>query len=87
MPNLMAVFSPHTVGLEGLCLHYGVDGTTMCRGADLSDTRKNDIECDAIQGMSVLFASTANIARWSLARNAVAWELLANEDCLVSRLQ
>jgi hypothetical protein len=53
MPNLMAVFSPHTVGLEGLCLHYGVDGTTMCRGADLCDTRKNDIECDAIQGMSV----------------------------------
>ena len=36
MPNLMAAVSWQTVGLERLCLQYGVDGTTMCRSADLS---------------------------------------------------
>jgi len=70
MPNRIPAFSWHSVGRGRVCPHCSVDGTTPCRGADLSHRRRNRIGRDTIQGMKCSVESIADITRWSSERNA-----------------
>jgi len=70
MPNRIVAFSCHSVGRGRVSQHCSVDGTTPCRGADLSHRRRNRIGRDTIQGMKCSVESIADITRWSSERNA-----------------